>query len=158
MHKSLLAGLGVTLALACCGDSPATSEGGYEAFLAGDYTGALLTFNTVLAGIEKVGSGHKPAALDRLQALAHLDAERSKMEFLALLEAGMPMNARDLSLIATELFAASAVDEALTLIDEAHQVLPDDELIEALLKKVLLEAKPDPVGLRALCWDCPGYF
>lgn len=121
-------GLGAILALASCADSPANADTGYEAFLAGDYTTVLLSFNTVRAGISQEDQAYKQAALDRLLALAHVNAEQCKTDFLVLLERDLALEARDFSLVATELFAAREAGQAVDIKGTATNIIHEGRL------------------------------
>ena len=158
MRYPLLASLAATLALASCGDSPATADAGYKSLQGGDYAAALATFDMVLAGVSTEDTGYKSAALDRLQALAHVDAEQSKAGFISLLEGGMHMEAKDFSLIATELNAAGEAGLAVFIIDKGRKALPEDELIQKLLAKAIVEAKKDPKSKGASALVGLGYL
>ena len=158
MRCSLLITLSATLALASCGETPATADAGYKSLQSGDYAAALTTFDTVLAGVSKDDAGYKAAALDRLQALAHVDAEKSKNEFLALLDGGMALDAKDFSLIATELNAAGEQGLSVVIIDMGKKTFPDDPTIAKLLEKAIATAKADPDGAGAAALLGLGYL
>ncbi|MGK0218589.1 MAG: hypothetical protein ACI9HE_002083 [Planctomycetota bacterium] len=158
MRCSLLITLTATLALASCGDSPATADAGYKSLQSGDYAAALATFDTVLAGVPKEDAGYKTAVLDRLQALAHVNAEQSKTEFLALLDGGMALGAKDFSLIATELNAAGEAGLSVAIIDMGKKTFPEDATIAKLLEKAIAMAKADPDGAGAAALSGLGYL
>lgn len=157
MRTPTLLALFCSLALTACGDSAATLDTGYEALRDGDHAGAVTAFDSVLAGLEKGTPEFKQACMGRIQALAHVDAEKAKETFMAE-AAGGGMTAKDYGDVVTELYAANNHGVAIAVLDAGKKALPDDPQINQMLEKAKADADKNPEGAAAKALSGLGYL
>ena len=160
MRTPTLLALFCSLALTACGDSAATLDTGYEALRDGDHAGAVTAFDSVLAGLEKGTPEFKQACMGRIQALAHVDAEKAKETFMAE-AAGGGMTAKDYGDVVTEFYAVGSEEAQVAAIDILHagsESLAGDPTIKKMLDKAIADAEKNLDGAAAKALSGLGYL
>ena len=77
--------LAVALSIAACENSSSDAkEAGYQALQSGDFEGAVASFEEALATRSTGDADYVEVAVGHCQALAHVDAAKTKTTFLAL--------------------------------------------------------------------------
>ncbi len=163
---SLLCTSLLLLATSCGGSeggANASLDSGYTALNSQDYSAALGHFDTALAGLTAEDENFLGAKLGQLQAMAHIDAAKTKTTFLAVPEsAGIgPKDYRsivtDLSTSAENLAKAEKADDAsatmivaVELLTEGKTRFPDfdgwDQLIDKTGDKASMLGSADALS------------
>jgi len=145
---SLVSLLSITL-LAGCGSSGSANpkEDGYAALQAEDYAAAVAHLDTALAAGTASTGDQLEMAVARCQALAHIDAEKCKEDFLAI---GSTVQAKDFSLVVAELLAEENFLDAIALLEAGVNRFAENPKMEELKKLVVAASKHDPEANAAL--------
>lgn len=140
------------LLLASCGggdfSANATMQAGHDALVAKDYGTALEHFESALARIEPDHELYLDVKLSQLNALAHVDAERTKLVLLAV-PRDVGLRANDFRSIVNELgegaeesasrdeseVAAATMLTAVAILTEGKTVFPEYEGWDRLIAK-----------------------
>ena len=145
----------LALLVASCGssDPKALTDSGSAALNSGDPARAVSEFDRAL---EHMDAGHPEylrASIGRCQALARIDPNRAKEEFLALARA-QPSKVRepDFATVAAELVRHNAITPAVAVAEAGMRMFPESPSMKSLLDLVGDAAKKasDPAALKRL--------
>jgi hypothetical protein len=132
----------VSLLAGCSSDGGASDPAaGYEALQAGEYTDAVAILERALENPAASAEDQLVMAVARCQALAHIDAEKCKTDFLAI---GSSVTAKDFSLVVADLVAEEKFLEAIDLLEAGVNRFAENPKMEQLKKLVITASKEDP--------------
>lgn len=137
MRTSLGLLLALTLPLSACGSGDPETEA-YDALNSGDYQTAVAKFEAAASDVDASAAPEDYAELmiGRCRALAHVDAEKAKTEFLALADEA-ELEPGDYSMVASELIGADELLVAIDLFHEGMKKFEDNSTMVQLKDKVL---------------------
>ena len=155
----LLLALTLALAPACGGgkDARALVSEANTALNSGDYAAALSSFDAALGAIEPADAAlRRDAELGRCEALAYVDANKAKSEFLALADRET-LNYSAYNTVAVALTSEQKFDEAIAVLTKGKEKLPDEPKFEKLVQKVGDAAKNAGAGDAMKALEGLGY-
>ena len=148
MRPTLALLTSLSLLLASCGggdaDPKSLTDSALEALGSADYEAALGDFEAALAAIGDASTHaqFKRAKLGYFEALAAVDADRCKDEFLAYSEAG-ELGAGDFSQIAGRLVSSGGPLQAVDVMHAGKTRFPDNEGLQGVLEALIVRAAQD---------------
>ncbi len=145
----------LTLLISSCGssDPKALTDSGSAALNSGDAAKAVSEFDKALGHMDASHADYLRASVGRCQALARIDANRAKEDFLALARA-QPSKVRepDFATVATELVKANSIVQAVAVAEGGMKMFPDSPSMKSLRDQIGDAAKKakDPEALKRL--------
>jgi len=131
---SLLAGCG-------SGGGASDKDAGYTALQDGEYADAVAHLDKGLADPAASAEDQLEMAVARCQALAHIDADKCKADFLAI---GSTVTAKDFSLVVADLVTEEKFLEAIDLLEAGVNRFAENPKMEQLKKLVITASQEDP--------------
>ncbi len=131
--------LALLLPLAACGgskDSRSLISAGNTALNSGDHAAAVASFDAALKGLKPDEMAlQRDALLGKCEALAYVDSEKAKNEFLRLAESES-LSYSDYNRIAVALTSASKFGAAVALLEQGMAKYPTEAKFAQLVNKV----------------------
>lgn len=131
--------LALGLALTACGgggDARSLVSEANTALNSGDHQAALASFDKAIATVTpEEASLKRDAELGRCEALAYVDADKSKSEFLALADRES-LNYSAYNTIAVALTSEQKFDQAIAVLTKGKEKMPNEPKFEKLVQKV----------------------
>jgi hypothetical protein len=149
-HHLLLAFL-----ITSCGssDPKVLTDSGSAALNSGDAAKAVSEFDEALGHMDASHPDYLRASVGRCQALAKLDPNRAKEDFLALASAQPgKVHEPDFAAVATELVKRNSITQAVAVAEAGMQMFPESPAMKSLLDQIGDAAKKakDPEALKRL--------
>lgn len=155
MRPTLALLTSLPLLLASCGggsaDPKALTDSGYSALGKSDSSAALSDFESALEAIgdDSAHAQYQRAKLGYYEALAGVDADRCKDEFLPYAESAA-LGASDYSLIASRLVSLGGPTQAVDVMHAGKEQFPDNADLQAVLDALIARAAQDDSVASAL--------
>ena len=143
-----------TLIAACGGSDPkALTNEGTAALNSGDAPKAVAAFDRALEHMDAKQPDYLRAAVGRCQALARIEPERAKVDFLALAnDPAVKVAEADFTAVATELVRRGALPQATSLAEAGLKRFPESAAMKSLRDLVgdAAQKSKDPAALERL--------
>ena len=126
--------LALALSIAACGSGSCDAkEAGYQALQSGDFEGAVTSFEEALATRSMDDADYVEVAVGHCQALAHVDAAKTKTTFLAL---GDHTTDKDYSIVVAELVSESEFEVAIEILAAGVARFPNSPKMQQVKERV----------------------
>jgi len=145
--------LSLTLVLSACSGGADPKDAGLEALQLGKHQDAADQLASALDARTPADADYVEVCVAKCQALAHIDADKAKGDFLQLAESqGEKVVAKDFSMIVSDLYSAKQLLPAIDVLDAGLKRFPDDTKLAQLKEKVVAESQKsgDPAALEKL--------
>jgi hypothetical protein len=152
-HLALALSLGLASCSGGSSDPKALNDDGYQKISAQDFEGAKSDFEAAVAalGDNTADSQYKDAKLGLIEALAHLNPDKAKDDFIALAGSlGDKITADDYSSVGGILVSANAAEAGLSIVHAGLEKFAGNAKLKKVLDAILAKAASDPALTSAL--------
>lgn len=152
-HLALAIVLGLSACSGGSSDPKQLNDDAFKKISAQDFEGAKGDFEASIAALaEDMGNPlYKEAKLGAIQAIAHLDGDRARDEFLAFASSfSGGLTAKDYSYIGGELVGANSAQAGLLVVDAGLTKFEGNAELEGVMKAIREKAKTDPALNNAM--------
>lgn len=146
---SLVLSLPLLVLASCGGDANAADDpaaAAMKALASNDYDAAVANFDAALKGMDTSGPEYKDLSVARLEALAHIDVEKTKQSVAGLADA----TPADYGRVCQALLAAGDAKACVELMDAGVKAFPGNADMVALQDKITKAAASSEEGAAAL--------
>jgi hypothetical protein len=153
MRNAFSIGCLALVLLGCGASSKELTDKGAAALGSGDARSALESFDGALKQMSPSDPDYLRASMGRCQALARLDPNRAKEDFLALARSQPgKLREQDYAQIADELVKTRAASDAIDVMDAGVKAFPESPQMQVLKQRVVEASKKskDPAALGKL--------